>query len=110
VDADGEGRTAVIDVAGDQRGDVDPDTCLPTEPDAGSSSLCSVWTDPDWSAEQQAFYYLRVLEVPSCRWSTVQCNALPEVERPEACTDASIPRTVQERAWTSPIWVGPPQN
>ena len=108
VDANGQGRTSVTDVAGDERGGVDPETCTRTEPDAGSTSLCSVWTDPDWSAEQQAFYYMRVLEVPSCRWSALQCNELPENERPESCSDPSVPRVVQERAWTSPIWVVPP--
>ncbi|MCO4771080.1 MAG: DUF3604 domain-containing protein [Deltaproteobacteria bacterium] len=106
VDGDG-GHTEVIDVAGDLSGGVDPDTCEPTEPDAGADSLCAVWTDPTWEPGQRAVYYLRVLEVPTCRWSAHQCNALPAADRPASCSDPAIPRTVQERAWTSPIWVAP---
>ena len=48
-----------------------------------------------------------MLEVPSCRWTTLQCNALPEDQRPPGCADSTIPRTIQERAWTSPIWYEP---
>jgi len=106
VDEEG-GHTEVIDVAGDDSGGVDPDTCAPLDAGAGASSLCTVWTDPTWSADQRAYYYLRVLEVPSCRWSAAQCNGLAAQDRPPSCSDPDIPRTIQERAWTSPIWVSP---
>ncbi len=107
VDASGAGRTEVIDVAGTSAGGVDPDTCVSTDTDAGAASLCAVWTDLDWDPSQRAFYYLRVLEVPTCRWSARQCAALDPDDRPASCADPAIPRTVQERAWTSPIWVSP---
>ena len=54
-----------------------------------------------------AVYYARIVENPSCRWSTRRCLALPEAERPDGCSDPGIPKTIQERAWTSPIWIEP---
>ena len=44
-----------------------------------------------------------MLEDPTCRWSWRDCLSLPTAERPKACDE--LPRTIQERAWTSPIWV-----
>jgi hypothetical protein len=52
-------------------------------------------------------YYARVVENPSCRWHVWECSALPEAERPAGCADPEVPRTIQERAWTSPIWYSP---
>ncbi|MCE2392428.1 MAG: DUF3604 domain-containing protein [Proteobacteria bacterium] len=98
---------AVYDVAGsaaDAPG-ADPETCAARP--GGHDSLCAVWTDPDFDPDQRAVYYARVLEVPSCRWSALQCNALPEDERPSICSNPAVPRTVSERAWTSPIWFAP---
>jgi hypothetical protein len=48
-----------------------------------------------------------VLENPSCRWNQYQCNSLPADERPAACDDPGVPRTIQERLWTAPIWYEP---
>jgi hypothetical protein len=48
-----------------------------------------------------------VLEVPTCRWSTRQCNQFPEGQRPENCSDPLWYRSIQERAWTSPVWHRP---
>ncbi len=107
LEASGQTRIEVFDVAGDpdNGASVDTSTCAPQG--EGFDSLCAVWEDPDYSAEQRAFYYLRVLENPSCRWSTWQCLEIPEEDRPEGCSDASVPKTIQERAWTSPIWISP---
>jgi hypothetical protein len=66
-----------------------------------------VWSDPEFRPEQHAFYYARAVENPTCRWNAFQCNALPATERPPSCADPEIPKTVQERAWTSPIWYEP---
>jgi hypothetical protein len=103
---DGTPREQVFDVAtaGDGAA-VDPETCATSGP--GADALCTVWADPQFDARQHAFYYARVLENPTCRWSTWTCNALPAAERPPTCTDPSVPRTVQERAWSSPIWYRP---
>jgi hypothetical protein len=102
---DGEMHQAVYDVAGEKSAaGPDPATC---EPPQGRGQLCAVWQDPAFDPAQRAVYYARVLEVPSCRWSTRQCNALPADERPPACSDAGLPRSIQERAWTSPIWYAP---
>jgi len=97
----------VFDVAGDASNgaSVDLDTCTPQG--AGADALCTVWTDPAFNPAQHAFYYARVVENPSCRWSTYTCNRLPAEQRPAACSDPAVPKTIQERAWTSPIWFQP---
>jgi hypothetical protein len=107
VDEEGGLHQSVVDVAGgpDPEADVDPLTCEPTG--SGASSLCSVWRDPDFDPTRPAVYYARVLENPSCRWSARLCLTLPEGERPDGCSDPRVPKTIQERAWTSPIWVLP---
>ncbi len=104
----GERHEQVYDVAGDAQNGatVDDATCAPSGP--GADALCTVWTDPAFAPGVRAFYYTRVLENPSCRWSTYTCNALPPAARPPSCTDPAVPRTIQERAWTSPIWYRPP--
>jgi uncharacterized protein DUF3604 len=103
----GEAHQQVYDVAGnrDNGASVDLATCATSGP--GADALCTVWTDPDFDPGQRAFYYVRVLENPSCRWSTWLCNRLPTDQRPPACTDPNVPKTIQERAWTSPIWYEP---
>jgi hypothetical protein len=61
----------------------------------------------------RAFYYARILEDPSCRWSTyvcnglgIDCNGTVPSEYAECC-NAAVPKTIQERAWSSPIWYRP---
>ena len=105
--ADDAIHQAIFDVAGnpDNGAGVDPETCEPHGP--GHDNLCAVWTDPEFDPQRQAVYYARVLENPSCRWSTRQCNALPEGDRPAGCTHPQVPKLIQERAWTSPIWFEP---
>ncbi|MEZ4265459.1 MAG: DUF3604 domain-containing protein [Myxococcota bacterium] len=105
----------VFDVAGAAApgAGVDPKTCAPAA--GGSDSLCAVWTDPDFDASAPAFYYARVLEVGTCRWATRQCLAGGvDCEKPETvtegfegCCDPRFEATVQERAWSSPIWYSP---
>ncbi len=96
----------VYDVAGSAtEGAVDTLTCQRSGAD--TRSLCSAWTDPDFDPTALAFYYVRVLEQPTCRWSTWLCNSLPAQGRPASCSDPAVPKTVQERAWTSPIWYEP---
>lgn len=103
----GEAHEQVFDVAGNAENGatVDLDTCTPRG--AGAASLCGVWTDPAFDARRHAFYYARAVENPTCRWSTYLCNTLPQDQRPPVCTDPAVPATIQERAWTSPIWHEP---
>ena len=67
----------------------------------GSTQLATVWTDPAFDPADHAFYYARVLEIPTPRWSTRDAATLG-VEIP-----AGLPATIQERAWSSPIWYTP---
>lgn len=66
---------------------------------AGASELERRWQDPDYTASGPAFYYARVLQVPSCRWSTYDAQRLGRKPHP------AVPATIQERAVTSPIWL-----
>ena len=69
--------------------------------DVGDAELGATWSDPGFDAGHHAFYYVRVLENPTCRWSTwdaVKAGVAPRV---------SLPATIQERAWSSPIWIVP---
>jgi len=70
----------------------------------GDTQLSAVWTDPDFEPSQHAVYYSRVLEIPTPRWTTYDAKALG-VEPP-----AGVPATIQERAWSSPIWYTPEAN
>jgi len=67
----------------------------------GAASLTTVWTDPEFDPAKPAVYYARVLEIPTPKWTTLLAvkNNLP------LATDT--PSTIQERAWTSPIWYTP---
>ena len=108
---DGEQREKVFDVACSDGLSVDPithrcsdngatvnlDDCSISS-DKGNSEIKTFWKDPEFRQDQDAFYYSRVLENPSCRWST--WDAIREGETPRS----DITMTIQERAWSSPIW------
>ena len=67
----------------------------------GASELGEVWTDPDFDAEQKAFYYARVIEIPTPRWTAY------DAFRYGMTMSDDVPMTTQERAYTSPIWYTP---
>jgi hypothetical protein len=93
IDAEGALRAEVIPVA---------------EAADGATTLCALYTDDAFDPQQSAYYYLRVVERESPRWHTYDCAKLPEAERPAVCSDGSHPETIQEMAWTSPIWYRKP--
>jgi hypothetical protein len=79
---------------------VDLATCKITD-DVGDDDIKTLWTDPQFDPTQRAFYYVRVLENPTCRWST--WDAIRSGVEPRR----NVARTIQERAWSSPIWYEP---
>ncbi len=113
----GDHNEEVYDVACSDGNEVDPDThrCpdngakvnledCSISTDVGAAELKASWTDPDYNPQHHAFYYVRVLENPTCRWST--WDALRAGTTPRS----DYPLTIQERAWTSPIWLIPDSN
>jgi hypothetical protein len=87
---------------------VDTETCAASG--AGYDDLCRVWQDPDFDPGQHAFYYVRVLENPTCRWNAWFCKDIVDPCSQagyEACCDPQFPRTIQEHALSSPIWYTP---
>ncbi len=67
----------------------------------GAVELKTVWTDPDFDPSLHAFYYARVLQIPTPRWTTYDAKTLG------IAPPSNVPATVQDRAWTSPIWYTP---
>jgi hypothetical protein len=66
---------------------------------AGVPELRTTWVDPDYDASHHAFYYARIIQIPTCRWTTYDSLRLGR-EPP-----ADVPATITEMAWSSPIWV-----
>ncbi|WOF74435.1 DUF3604 domain-containing protein [Parvibaculaceae bacterium PLY_AMNH_Bact1] len=110
---DGDVKELVYDVACSDGRTADPDTrrCSTSQAsvdltncafdaDKGAQLLQTVWQDPNYDAAQRAFYYARVVQNPTCRWSTYDALRLGEAP-PE-----DLPSTSTEMAWSSPIWVG----
>ncbi|WP_053976652.1 DUF3604 domain-containing protein [Mangrovimonas xylaniphaga] len=69
--------------------------------DIGDVELMAVWTDPEFDASQYAVYYARVIQIPTPRWSTYDAKTLGRAPRED------LPISIQERAWSSPIWYNP---
>ncbi len=117
LDEAAELQVEVFEVGGNPNNGagVDLETCEPNPGSGGFSALCATWKDPSFDSGQPAFYYARVIENPVCRWSTWQCNddgvdcskMETVTEGYEACCNGAVPKTIQERAWTSPIWYSP---
>jgi Protein of unknown function (DUF3604) len=70
----------------------------------GATQLSAVWQDPEFDPRVPAAYYLRVLEIPTPRWSTIVSVKRGEPLPPD------VPPTIQERAWSSPIWYVPDRS
>jgi hypothetical protein len=93
IDAEGRCKTPVGNT-------VDAETASFTNT-IGASELTAIWTDPDFNSEQKAFYYARVIEIPTPRWTTIDAFRFG-IDIPEGA-----PISTQERAYTSPIWYTP---
>jgi hypothetical protein len=115
IDAEGETHESVRDVACAVGREVDPNTLrcpdngasvditsCQTLGESGAGQLMVAWQDEDFDASQGAFYYVRALQNPTCRWSTYDAIRLG-IE-----PDPRVPATIRERAWSSPIWIDPP--
>ncbi len=113
IDKEGEQQYKIYDVAlsGDRK--PGPDGKIPAvgntvnPKDAtysnsiGATELKTAWTDPEFDASLPALYYARVIQIPTPRWSTYDAVRY-NIKRPE-----DVPVSIQERAWTSPIWYTP---
>jgi hypothetical protein len=98
----GELLTSVHDVSvTENQSKLDISNCEVTG--SGEKTMCSVWNDPNFNSSENAYYYVRVVANKSCRWSHNLCLQNPEYC--EADSDSSIPKVIQERAWTSPVWL-----
>ena len=110
VDSQGNPQEQVFDVACSDEGSPNPETyrcpdnnakidisnCAFSQ-DVGAVELKTFWRDPTFEVDQRAFYYVRALENPTCRWSTwdaIRNNVEPR---------SDMPKTIQERVWSSPI-------
>ena len=114
LDGNGETHEKVYDVAWSDRRKPDADGKLPPVGNTvdvanaswtnsiGASELISVWWDPQFDAKQHAFYYVRVIEIPTPRWSTYDALRFNET-----IDNVEIPLFTQERAYSSPIWYTP---
>jgi hypothetical protein len=113
LDARGELREKVHDVvwSGDRKpgrdGKLPPVGNTVDVPNAvwantvGSPELIAVWTDPDFDRTERAFYYARVIEIPTPRWTAYEAKRF-QVDMPD-----EVPMTTTERAYTSPVWYTP---
>jgi hypothetical protein len=113
IDARGEAQEKVYDVAWSAGRQPGADGKLPPVGNTvdvinaswtntiGSPELIAVWNDPEFDPKQRAFYYGRVLEIPTPRWTTYDAKYYGVKLAPE------IPTSTQERAYTSPIWYAP---
>jgi hypothetical protein len=114
LDAKGGQHEKIYDVAWSGERTADPKTGkLPSVGDTvdaakgdyansiGAAELATAWTDPDFEPSVRAFYYARVIEIPTPRWSTRDAARLG-IPIPKG-----LPVSIQERAWTSPIWYAP---
>ena len=86
----------------DNGASVDLTTCQYSS-GSGATELKTLWRDPEYDPKQSAFYYVRVLMNPTCRWSSFDAVRLGREP------DPSVPATIRERAWSSPIWSGASQ-
>ncbi len=111
---DGKPQERVYDVACSDDLEVDPEThrCpdngaqvnladCSVSADVGAAQLKTLWADPEFDRGQRAFYYVRALENPTCRWSTWDAMRAGTPPRP------GLALTLQERAYSSPIWLNP---
>jgi hypothetical protein len=113
IDASGEQRSHIYDVALSDGRKAGSDGKIPAvgntvngddatyENSIGDAVLSVAWTDPAFDGSLPAVYYARGLQIPTPRWSTYDA-ARTGMERPQ-----DLPVSIQERAWTSPIWYTP---
>ena len=102
---DGEIVTSVHDVMTHEPTDLDLDSCKIIG--TGVRSMCMVWDDPSFKQGEEAYYYVRVIANKSCRWSHDLC-----LKNSDYCEESNpnVPKFIQERAWTSPIWLEKSQD
>ena len=113
IDAAGATHERIYDVAWSDARELDAAGVLPAvgntvnlatgewDNSIGAARLATLWQDPDFDPSQNAFYYVRVLQIPTPRHSLLDALALKQEEA------EGYPSTLQERAYTSPVWYRP---
>jgi hypothetical protein len=116
LDADGQAHEKIHDVVWAGERTLNADGVLPDigstvdaaqatwQNSIGAPQLATVWRDPDFDPSEYAFYYLRVIEIPTPRWTAY------DAFRYGVTMDPEVPMTTRERAYTSPIWYTPENN
>ncbi len=114
VDAKGETHEKIFDAAWSDGRKPGPDGKLPSVGSSvnvadatynnsiGAAVFDTAWTDPGFDAEERAYYYIRVIEIPTPRWTTY------DAKRFGAALPTNVPPAVTQRAYTSPVWYTPP--
>ena len=111
VDDNGKAQESIINVAWSDDRKQNKDGSLPTlkstvnvesasyTNDIGAVELKAIWTDPNYQENQHSMYYMRVLEIPTPRWSTFDSKKL------DIAVPKELKESIVERAWSSPIWI-----
>ena len=91
----------------DERGRLHTQVIQVAQARRGAPQLCTVYEDKQFDPARPSYYYLRAVEPETPRWHTFDCKRLARKDRPDVCTDGTMPDMIREMAWSSPVWYKP---